>query len=109
MTEETEFSRNIRRLEEAIAEAKEVIREAHVVIKDLRGLLKTADKVIEEGFSKKVHDQVEEISVAVGKACDDATQKVFERFDKVFAALMGRKKSFDLAKVLSEEDQRITP
>jgi hypothetical protein len=86
--------------EEEIAAIKEATRVAHEAIKDLKGLIKEA-KQISEHISVQMHEEVDEklqaevkvgleqLSVAFKAATEEATNKVFKRFDDLADLLLG--------------------
>jgi|RhiMethySRZTD1v2_1073278.scaffolds.fasta_scaffold20637_11 hypothetical protein len=79
---------------------QDLLRQAHETIKDLRGLLREAaafraalPKLVEEA----VGDQLKEAAVretaayfaGIDKSIDDATEAVYQRFDRLYASLVG--------------------
>lgn len=82
---------------EVMAEMREVIRLAHEATKDLRTVIKEAKELKGTKLSKEVDDKINaELVVAaenVGEifktVTDEATKKVYERFDLLSGILLG--------------------
>jgi ABC-type transporter Mla subunit MlaD len=91
-----EFTRNLERLEAAIADAREVTRTAHEATKDLRAATRDArtliDKLIESEIAQRISDAAKaglaELAQSVDQATVSATDAVFRRFDKLASMLM---------------------
>lgn len=83
-----------------VEKLREVVREAHEAIKDLRGLLREAKEeraVMLETLKDGIDDEIEaaltrgleELTKAVADANEDATDRVFKKFDTIYDTLMG--------------------
>jgi F0F1-type ATP synthase membrane subunit b/b' len=81
--------------EEEIAALEAATRKAHEAIKDLRATMKEAkefiDNEISQVFERQVTTQVEGLEKATKRAIDISTAKVFSRFDRIAALLLGDK------------------
>jgi phage shock protein A len=86
------------RLEAAVAECREMIREAHAATKDLRTAVREAKQEIRAlaqdevaaHIQHEVSRQLEELEQRTGEAVTAATQKVIAEFDRFGAALLGK-------------------
>jgi len=86
------------KLEAAIAECREMIREAHAATKDLRTAVREAKKEVREltrdevaaHLHQEVSRQLEELSERTGEAITAATQKVIAEFDRFGESLLGK-------------------
>ena len=85
------------RLEAAMSECREMIREAHAATKDLRAAVReakqearalAADEVAAQ-IRAEVSRQLEELGERTGEAVTAATQKVIAEFDRFGEALLG--------------------
>lgn len=82
--------------QQAAEELREAIREAHGVLKDLRAERKAVERLL-DGIPAKVDRRIETavkagletLNKVIEKAIDDATAKVFHRFDSLEAILTG--------------------
>lgn len=86
-----------------IDDLKAATRAAHEMIQELNEAIRDAEKAA-EGLRKMVHDQVDDVlsrevrgglealGKVVQKACDDATELVYRRFDTITATLLGETK-----------------
>jgi hypothetical protein len=86
-----------------VKELREATRHAHEAIKDLRGVIREANETVAE-VQKIMHDSVndrldaevarglEEYKTALSAAIEDATDRVFKRFDYLAELLMGEDK-----------------
>jgi chromosome segregation ATPase len=86
------------RLEAAMNECREMIRDAHAATKDLRAAVRearqeartlAADEVATQ-IQAEVSRQLEELSERTGEAINTATQKVIAEFDRFGEALLGK-------------------
>jgi DNA topoisomerase VI subunit B len=86
------------KLEAAIAECREMIREAHAATKDLRTAVREAKKEVHDltrdevaaHLQREVSRQLEELSERTGEAITAATQKVIAEFDRFGETLLGK-------------------
>ncbi len=86
------------RLEAAMSECREMIREAHAATKDLRAAAREArqelralarDEVAAQ-IQLEVSRQLEELGERTGEAITVATQKVIAEFDRFGESLLGK-------------------
>jgi len=86
------------RLEAAVSECREMIREAHAATKDLRAAVREArqetrvlarDEVAAQ-IQLEVSRQLAELGERTGEAVTAATQKVIAEFDRFGEALLGK-------------------
>jgi hypothetical protein len=86
------------RLEAAMSECREMIREAHAATKDLRAAVREArqelralarDEVAAQ-IQPEVSRQLEELGERTGEAIAAATQKVIAEFDRFGESLLGK-------------------
>ena len=86
------------RLEAAMNECREMIREAHAATKDLRAAVREArqelralakDEVAAQ-IQPEVSRQMEELGERTGEAITTATQKVIAEFDRFGESLLGK-------------------
>ena len=86
------------RLEAAISEGREMIREAHAATKDLRTAVREAKKELRELTKDEVAGQVhgevtrqlDEVRERTSEAVTAATQKVIAEFDRFGESLLGK-------------------
>ena len=86
------------RLEAAISECREMIREAHAATKDLRTAVREAKKELreltEDEVAGQVHGEVtrqlDEVRERTSEAVTAATQKVIAEFDRFGESLLGK-------------------
>ena len=86
------------KLEAAIAECREMIREAHAATKDLRTAVREAKKEVQAlgrdevaaHIQHEVSRQLEELGERTRAAVDAATQKVIAEFDRFGESLLGK-------------------
>ena len=86
------------RLEAAISECREMIREAHAATKDLRTAVREAKKELREltkdEVAGQVHSEVtrqlDEVRERTSDAVAAATQKVIAEFDRFGESLLGK-------------------
>ena len=89
---------DIDRLEEAVSECREMIREAHAATKDLRAAVREARQEVRALAKDEVTAQVqlevtrqlEELGERTGEAVTAATQKVIAEFDRFGESLLGK-------------------
>ena len=89
---------DIDRLEAAIGECREMIREAHAATKDLRTAVREAKKEVQAltkdevaaQIQVEVTRQLEELSERTQEAITAATQKVIAEFDRFGETLLGK-------------------
>ncbi len=86
------------RLEAAVSECREMVREAHAATKDLRAAVREArqelrtlarDEVAAQ-IQHEVSRQLEELGERTSEAISAATQKVIAEFDRFGEALLGK-------------------
>jgi hypothetical protein len=86
------------RLEAAVIECREMIREAHAATKDLRAAVREAKQEL-RGLARdevaaqiqpEVTRQLEELGERTGEAITAATQKVIAEFDRFGESLLGK-------------------
>jgi len=86
------------RLEAAMSECREMIRDAHAATKDLRAAVREAkqelnalthDEVAAQ-VRQEVSRQLEELGARTGEAITAATQKVIAEFDRFGESLLGK-------------------
>ena len=86
------------RLEAAVGECREMIREAHAATKDLRAAAREAKREL-QGLAKdevaahiqhEVSRQLEELGERTREAVSTATQKVIGEFDRFGESLLGK-------------------
>jgi hypothetical protein len=89
---------DVDRLEAAVSECREMIREAHAATKDLRAAVREAkqearslasDEVAAQ-IRSEVSRQLDELSERTSEAVTTATQKVITEFDRFGEALLGK-------------------
>ena len=86
------------RLEAAMSECRELIREAHAATKDLRAAVREAKQEVRAlatdevaaHFQAEVSRQLQELGERTGQAVTAATQKVIAEFDRFGEALLGK-------------------
>ena len=86
------------RLEAAMSECREVIREAHAATKDLRAAVREAKQEVRAlatdevaaNIRAEVSQQLEELGERTREAVTAATQKVISEFDRFGEALLGK-------------------
>ncbi len=86
------------RLEAAMSECREMIREAHAATKDLRAAVREARQEmrvlaaaeVAAHIQAEVARQLEELGERTGEAVTAATQKVIAEFDRFGEALLGK-------------------
>jgi Glu-tRNA(Gln) amidotransferase subunit E-like FAD-binding protein len=86
------------RLEVAVGECREMVREAHAATKDLRAAVREAKKELgalaQDEVAALIHAEVsrqlDELSEQTREAVDAATQKVIAEFDRFGESLLGK-------------------
>lgn len=86
------------RLEAAIGECREMIREAHAATKDLRAAVREAKRELQDlakdevaaHIQHEVSRQLEELGERTQEAVNAATQKVIAEFDRFGESLLGK-------------------
>lgn len=86
------------RLEAAIGECREMIREAHAATKDLRAAVREAKRELQDvakdevaaHIQREVSLQLEELGERTREAVSAATQKVIAEFDRFGESLLGK-------------------
>jgi hypothetical protein len=86
------------RLEAAMSECREMIREAHAATKDLRTAVREAKQEVRAlatdevaaNIEAEVSRQLEELGERTSEAITAATQKVISEFDRFGEALLGK-------------------
>jgi len=86
------------RLEAAVGECREMIREAHAATKDLRAAVRDAKREMQDlakdevaaRVQREVSRQLEELGEQTSAAIKAATQKVIAEFDRFGEALLGK-------------------
>jgi hypothetical protein len=86
------------RLEAAVSECREMIREAHAATKDLRAAVREAKQEVRAlahdevaaHVRLEVSQQLEELGERTSEAITAATQKVIAEFDRFGEALLGK-------------------
>jgi hypothetical protein len=86
------------RLEAAVSECREMIREAHAATKDLRAAVREARQEVRAlaqdevavHVQTEVSRQLDELSERTGEAITAATQKVIAEFDRFGESLLGK-------------------
>ncbi|HEV8276979.1 MAG TPA: hypothetical protein VGQ26_14995 [Streptosporangiaceae bacterium] len=86
------------RLEAAVGECREMVREAHAATKDLRAAVREAKKEVQAlakdevaaHVQQEVSRQLEELDERTGEAITAATQKVIAEFDRFGESLLGK-------------------
>ena len=88
----------LERLEAAVGECREMIREAHAATKDLRAAVREAKRELQDltrdevgaRIQGEVSRQLEELGERTREAVSAATQKVITEFDRFGEALLGK-------------------
>jgi hypothetical protein len=86
------------RLEAAVGECREMIREAHAATKDLRAAVREAKRELQDlakdevsaRIQGEVSRQLEELGERTQEAVSTATQKVIAEFDRFGESLLGK-------------------
>lgn len=100
--------------EEETEQLRIVVREAHEAIKDMTGLLRQMEqakqdlevvsrRVFEDQMAEQVSAGLQEYKTSLDKHIELATQKVYERFDRLADILLGEdRKSKKTGKTIEE-------
>ena len=88
----------LERLEAAVGECREMIREAHAATKDLRAAVREAKREVQDltkdevsaRIQGEVSRQLEELDERTREAVSTATQKVIAEFDRFGESLLGK-------------------
>jgi chromosome segregation ATPase len=88
----------VERLEAAVGECREMIREAHAATKDLRAAVREAKRELQDlakdevsaRIQGEVFRQLEELGERTQEAVSAATQKVIAEFDRFGESLLGK-------------------
>ena len=88
----------LERLEAAVGECREMIREAHAATKDLRAAVREAKRELQDlardevgvRIQGEVSRQLEDLGERTREAISTATQKVTAEFDRFGEALLGK-------------------
>jgi hypothetical protein len=88
----------VERLEAAVGECREMIREAHAATKDLRAAVREAKRELQDltqeevsaRIQGEVSRQLEELGERTREAVSTATQKVIAEFDRFGESLLGK-------------------
>jgi DNA topoisomerase VI subunit B len=88
----------VERLEAAVGECREMIREAHAATKDLRAAVREAKREMQDlakdevgaRIQDEVSRQLEELGERTREAVSAATQKVIAEFDRFGETLLGK-------------------
>jgi chromosome segregation ATPase len=88
----------VERLEAAVGECREMIREAHAATKDLRTAVREAKREMQDlakdevgaRLQDEVSRQLEELGERTREAVNTATQKVIAEFDRFGETLLGK-------------------
>jgi hypothetical protein len=88
----------LERLEAAVGECREMIREAHAATKDLRAAVREAKRELQDltrdevgaRIQGEVSRQLEELGERTREAVSAATQKVIAEFDRFGETLLGK-------------------
>ena len=86
------------RLEAAVGECREMVREAHAATKDLRAAVREAKKEVQAlakdevaaHVQQEVSRQLEDLDERTRQAITAATQKVIAEFDRFGESLLGK-------------------
>jgi hypothetical protein len=86
------------RLEAAVGECREMIREAHAATKDLRAAVREAKRELQDlakdevsaRIQGEVSRQLEDLGERTREAVSTATQKVIAEFDRFGESLLGK-------------------
>jgi hypothetical protein len=84
------------KLEVDLARIKEATREMHEAIQDAKAVQRELDVTlahwrdsVEEMVEEAAKVEIEKLGIATKEAIDEATEKVFNRFDTIMAELLG--------------------
>jgi DNA topoisomerase VI subunit B len=108
------------RLEAAIGECREMIREAHAATKDLRTAVREAKREMQDlakdevaaHVQLEVSRQLEELGERTREAVSTATQKVIAEFDRFGESLLGKETYWQTAsgrRAVTRPDTDVVP
>jgi len=108
------------RLEAAVSECREVIREAHAATKDLRAAVREAKRELQDlaknevsaQIHREVSRQLEELGERTQEAVSTATQKVIAEFDRFGESLLGKETYWQTAsgrRAVTRPDTDVVP
>jgi hypothetical protein len=88
----------LERLEAAVSECREMVREAHAATKDLRAAVREAKREMQDlakdevgvRIQDEVSRQLDELGERTREAVNTATQKVIAEFDRFGETLLGK-------------------
>ena len=88
----------LERLEAAVSECREMVREAHAATKDLRAAVREAKREMQDlakdevgaQIQDEVSRQLDELGERAREAVNTATQKVIAEFDRFGETLLGK-------------------
>jgi DNA topoisomerase VI subunit B len=88
----------LERLEAAVSECREMVREAHAATKDLRAAVREAKREMQDlakdevgaQIQDEVSRQLDELGERTREAVSTATQKVIAEFDRFGETLLGK-------------------
>ena len=88
----------LERLEAAVSECREMVREAHAATKDLRAAVREAKREMQDlakdevgaQIQDEVSRQLDELGERTREAVNTATQKVIAEFDRFGETLLGK-------------------
>lgn len=90
------------RVADTMQELREVIREGHELLRDLRVMKKEMDKYngdamasVDVLINASVKGGLERFERAVKRATEDATQRTFAKFDEIMAIMLGKDQTGD--------------
>jgi phage protein D len=108
------------RLEAAVGECREMIREAHAATKDLRAAVREAKRELQDlakdevaaHIQHEVSRQLEGLGERTQEAVTTATQKVIAEFDRFGESLLGKETYWQTAsgrRAVSRPDTDVVP
>jgi hypothetical protein len=108
------------RLETAVSECREMIREAHAATKDLRAAVREAKRELQDlakdevgaHIQREVSRQLEELGERTREAVSTATQKVIAEFDRFGESLLGKETYWQTAsgrRAVTRPDTDVVP
>jgi DNA topoisomerase VI subunit B len=108
------------RLEAAVSECREMIREAHAATKDLRAAVREAKRELQDlakdevatHIHREVSRQLEELGGRTQEAVSTATQKVIAEFDRFGESLLGKETYWQTAsgrRAVTRPDTDVVP
>lgn len=108
------------RLEAAVGECREMIRDAHAATKDLRAAVREAKREVQDmakdevaaHIQREVSRQLEELGERTREAVSAATQKVIAEFDRFGESLLGKETYWQTAsgrRAVTRPDTDVVP